>query len=135
MEDKKLTIQQQIAIITGLKLWKVQHVFAKNTSNLHRVTDDEMAIILHAAADLGYENKGKGGDQKGMKKKEVTLEMVAKRAGVAESTVSIALKKDSRIGKETRDRIRKIASALGYKPTKAMKIKDFYRQKSGNELL
>lgn len=132
MEDKKLPIPQQIAAITGLKLWKVQYVFAKNTSNLHRVTDDEMAIILHAAADLGYENKGRGEDQKGIKKKEVTLEMVAKRAGVSVNTVTKAFKKHSGIGlitNETRNHVLKIANELGYKPTYKSMVKEYYSAK------
>lgn len=98
MEAKEPSVSQQIATITGLKHWKVRLVFAKNPLNLHRVTDDEMAIILHAAADFGYENKGKGGSLKGKKIKNVTLEMVAKRAGVSENTVRSALKKHNGIG-------------------------------------
>lgn len=133
METKKPTIQQQIAQITGLKLWKVHLVFAKSTSNLHRVLDDEMAIILHAAADLGYENKGKGAHRKGKKDKEVTLEMVAKRAGVSQSVVTEALKKHATIGgisKSTRQHILNVVKELGYRPTFKHNLDDFLRGKN-----
>jgi len=129
MQAEKPSVAEQIATITGLKLWKVRLVFSKNPLNLHRVSDDEMAIILHAAADLGYENKGRGADGKGKKLKDVTLEMVAKRAGVSENTVRSAFKKDGQISKETRKHVLKIANTLGYKPTHEMKVKDFYSAK------
>ncbi len=46
----------------------------------------------------------------------VTSYDVAKRAGVSQSTVSRALRGDVRVVVETRDRIREIASEMGYVP-------------------
>jgi LacI family transcriptional regulator len=47
---------------------------------------------------------------------EVTLAIVARRAGVHRSTVSLALRNNARIPEETRRRIRQIAEELGYRP-------------------
>lgn len=134
MKEKELTMQEQIANMTGLKKWKVQLVFAKKPLNLHRVTDDEMAIILHAAAELGYENRGKFW-AKGIKQKEVTIEMVAKRAGVSDSTVAYAFRKNvstGMISQETRAHVLKIAKELGYKPTFERNLKNFIAGKIEN---
>ncbi|MDR1281408.1 MAG: LacI family DNA-binding transcriptional regulator [Opitutaceae bacterium] len=46
----------------------------------------------------------------------VTLDDVAAAAGVATSTVSRALRSHSRIPRETRERIRKLADSMGYRP-------------------
>ena len=46
----------------------------------------------------------------------VTIEDIAKRAGVHSSTVSRALRKDSRLPQETCERIRQIASEMNYRP-------------------
>ncbi|AHF93842.1 LacI family transcriptional regulator [Opitutaceae bacterium TAV5] len=46
----------------------------------------------------------------------ITLDDVAAAAGVATSTVSRALRSHSRIPRETRERIRKIADSMGYRP-------------------
>lgn len=120
----------QIAEMTGLKKWKVQLVLGNNTSqNIHRVTDDEMAIILHAAAEIGYVNPGHGGSAN-KKVKEVTLDMVAKRAGVSTSAVHAALKARSRsISPDTKKHILRIVKELGYKPTHEMQINNFYSRK------
>lgn len=129
MDNKPLNIRQQIALKTALKEWKVELVLRQKLSpNLHRVTDDEMAIILHAAAELGYSNKG---TLKGIMKKEVTLAMVAKRAGVSTSTVERSLKTGScEISKETRDHVLKIVNELGYKPSHKKNLKNFYSRKA-----
>jgi len=49
-----------------------------------------------------------------MKKSKVTIYQVAEAAGVSISTVSRALKGDSRISKKTRDRVRAQAAELGF---------------------
>jgi DNA-binding LacI/PurR family transcriptional regulator len=46
----------------------------------------------------------------------VTLRNVADRLGLHYSTVSLALRGDSRIAQETRDKVRTVADELGYKP-------------------
>lgn len=48
--------------------------------------------------------------------KRVTMAVLAKRLGLSESTVSRALKGDTRIGAETRARVGKLAEDLGYRP-------------------
>lgn len=127
MKSKELSNSEQIANITGLKLWKVRIVFSKNQLNLHLVTDDEIAIILHAAADLGHENNDRGN-----KIKEVTLEMIANKAGVSKTTVFRALMKRGGIGqisKETKEHVFKIANELGFKSSFKNKLEDFYHTK------
>lgn len=130
MSDKKPSAYEQLAKMTGFKTWKVALVLGNNASNnLHRVTDDEMAIILHAAAEIGYVNHGHGVTA-GTKVKEVTLEMVAKRAGVTTWTVGRALQADSiDVSKETREHILHIAKELGYKPTNRTLLKNFHHKK------
>lgn len=133
MTDKKLTPVQQIAEMTGLKKWKVQSVLARNKTassmNLHRVTDDEMAVILHAAAEIGYVNKGHSG-LAGTKVKEVTIAMVAKRAGVSIVTARCAMDMSAiNISKETREHVLRLVKELGYKPTRKLQMKNFFRRK------
>lgn len=133
MEPKAPTFQEQIAEITGLKLWKVQLTLAVKPRNLLRVTDDEMAVILHAAADLGYENKGRAAHLKGKKFVEVCIHEVAKRAGVTHQTVRSAFLKNDRfakISKVTREHVLKIAKEMGYQPSIQSRIKDFERGKT-----
>ncbi|MBI4024549.1 MAG: LacI family DNA-binding transcriptional regulator [Verrucomicrobia bacterium] len=50
----------------------------------------------------------------------VSMETVAKRAGVNRSTVSLSLRNDPRLPAETRDRIQSIARELGYRPNPAV---------------
>ncbi|RYD40551.1 MAG: LacI family DNA-binding transcriptional regulator, partial [Verrucomicrobiaceae bacterium] len=52
----------------------------------------------------------------GSMEKRVTMGVLAKRLGLSESTVSRALKGDTRIGEETRARVAKLAADLGYRP-------------------
>lgn len=52
----------------------------------------------------------------------VTLQDIADQASVSRNTVSLALRNSSRISKETRKRIRKIADKLGYKPNPLLSI-------------
>lgn len=47
---------------------------------------------------------------------DVTLEQLAKAAGVAKSTVSMALRNHPHIAKKTRARIQRLAQELGYRP-------------------
>lgn len=131
MSEKKTSPYEQISVMTGLKMWKVQIVLAKTPStNLHRVTDDEIAVILHAAAEIGYVNPGVGMIA-GTKVKEVTLEMVAKRAGVSIKTVSDALQSTgiADISKATRTHVLAIVKELGYKPTSKLQLKNFHKRK------
>ena len=128
MAKSKTDTVAQIAAMTGLKLWKVRLVFASPPLNIHRVTDDEMAVILHAAAELGYENTGRG-NNKGAKLKEVTLAMVAHRAGVSDTTAHDAWKKNGKISEQTRKHILNVAREMGYVRTDAHKLKDFYNRK------
>lgn len=46
---------------------------------------------------------------------KVSLEDIARRAGVHRSTVSLALRDHPRISKETRERVQRLASDLGYR--------------------
>lgn len=132
MSEKKTSAYEQISGMTGLKMWKVQIVLAKTPStNLHRVTDDEIAVILHAAAEIGYVNPAIG-MLLGTKVKEVTLEMVAKRAGVSVTTVFNALQSTggiAAISKPTRTHVLSIVKELGYKPTSKLQLKNFHKRK------
>ncbi|CAM3094147.1 LacI family DNA-binding transcriptional regulator [Rariglobus hedericola] len=49
-------------------------------------------------------------------KKRITIAEVARRAGVSRTAVSYALRDDPNIAVATRERIRKVADALGYRP-------------------
>src|SRR5665648_213081 len=49
----------------------------------------------------------------------VTIKDVARRAGVAHTTVSRALRGNSIISAETTERVRQIASEMGYQPSAA----------------
>ena len=52
--------------------------------------------------------------------KPVTTEQIASRLGLNRSTVSRALRNDPRIAPGTRNRVSKLADALGYRPNPAM---------------
>lgn len=120
---------KDIVEITGLKLWKVQIVLGNNSSNnLHRVTDEEVASILHASADLGYSIPVRAG-MPGKKVKDVTQEMVAKRAGVSRATVNQAICGSGHISRQTREHALRIARELGYKTTIRQKFEKFYNKK------
>lgn len=51
-----------------------------------------------------------------MDRPRVTLEDIARRAGVSRATVSFALRNDPRLRPETRSRIKKLAARMGYTP-------------------
>ncbi len=51
-----------------------------------------------------------------MKSSRVTISDVARRAGVSRTAVSYALRDDPNIAAVTRERIRKVADAMGYRP-------------------
>jgi DNA-binding LacI/PurR family transcriptional regulator len=51
-----------------------------------------------------------------METRRVTMREVARRAGVHCTTVSRALLRDPTIPADTRDRIRRLADAMGYAP-------------------
>lgn len=51
-----------------------------------------------------------------MERRRVTLEDIARRAGVSRATVSFALRNDPRLRPATRTRIKKLADRMGYTP-------------------
>ncbi len=61
-------------------------------------------------------------------KRRVTLMDIARQAGVARSTASMALQNHPRISAKTRASIREIADQLGYRPDPAMTALAAYRQ-------
>ena len=128
-EGKKPTMDD-VANKAGVKVWKVREVLSNLSSkNLHRVSDDEMAMILHAAADLGYQNPG-AGNRAGFKLKPVSLREVAKRAGVSATTACNAFRETGHlISSETKAHVKRIAAELGYKPTHESQLKDFYNKR------
>ncbi len=48
--------------------------------------------------------------------KPITMQDIAKRAGVTKTTVSLALRGDARISAKTRERIEELARDMGYRP-------------------
>jgi LacI family transcriptional regulator len=52
---------------------------------------------------------------------------VARQAGVHQTTVSLALRNDPRLPRETRARIREAADAMGYRPDPMLSALNFYR--------
>ncbi len=59
--------------------------------------------------------------------KRVTMKEVAEKAGVHQSSVSMALRNHPRIGKATRERIKKIAEEMGYRPDPGLSALAAYR--------
>ncbi len=55
-----------------------------------------------------------------MPSKPITLEDIARRAGVSKNSVSVALRNQAGVSDETREKIQKIAEALGYRPNPMM---------------
>ncbi|WFB35440.1 LacI family DNA-binding transcriptional regulator [Kiritimatiellota bacterium B12222] len=59
--------------------------------------------------------------------KRITMKDIAEKAGVHPSSVSMALKNHPRIGKDTRQRIQKLAKEMGYVPDPALSALSAYR--------
>lgn len=57
----------------------------------------------------------------------VTMQQVAKAAGVHQTTVSLALRNDPQLPEKTRARIRRIADQLGYRPDPMLSALHHYR--------
>lgn len=62
--------------------------------------------------------------------KRVTLKDIAKQADVSISTVSLALRGHPRIPQETEDRIKQLATAMGYSPDPWLSSLSSYRSKT-----
>jgi len=63
-----------------------------------------------------------------MKKKPIVMKDVAAKAGVHQTTVSLALNNDPRISAATRDRIQKLAKEMGYVPNPVLASLVSYRR-------
>src|SRR5262249_38940411 len=59
----------------------------------------------------------------------ITQREVARRARVSQATVSLALRNHPSLPKKTRERVRALASSLGYRPDPALVALSRYRQK------
>jgi LacI family transcriptional regulator len=55
------------------------------------------------------------------------MQDVARAAGVHQTTVSLALRNDSRLPEQTRKRVREIAEKIGYRPDPMLAALNFYR--------
>jgi DNA-binding LacI/PurR family transcriptional regulator len=64
----------------------------------------------------------------GAEKKRITLRDVAKRAGVHYSTVSLALRNRGALPEDTRERVRRAAAELGYRPDPLLASLASYRR-------
>src|SRR5437016_2694841 len=62
-----------------------------------------------------------------MSLKRITMVEVARVAKVHQTTVSLALRNDPRLPRETRQRIRKLAEDMGYRPDPMLSALNFYR--------
>ena len=62
-----------------------------------------------------------------MTQKRITMAEVARAAKVHQTTVSLALRNDPRLPRETRLRIRALADSLGYRPDPMLSALNFYR--------
>jgi len=65
-----------------------------------------------------------------MKTTRVVMKDIAEKAGVHQTTVSLALNNDRRISKSTADRVRKIAEEMGYIPDPILTSLVSYRNKT-----
>ena len=63
-----------------------------------------------------------------MKQKRVLMKDIAAKAGVHQTTVSLALRNHPSLRQKTRDRIRKLADEMGYRPDPALSALIAYRQ-------
>lgn len=57
----------------------------------------------------------------------ITMQDVARAAGVHQTTVSLALRNDRRLPEHTRERVRAIAEKIGYRPDPMLAALNFYR--------
>ncbi len=62
-----------------------------------------------------------------MSLKRITMAEVARMAKVHQTTVSLALRNDPRLPRETRQRIRQLAEDMGYRPDPMLSALNFYR--------
>src|ERR1700712_3966476 len=62
-----------------------------------------------------------------MSLKRITMAEVAHAAKVHQTTVSLALRNDPRLPRETRLRIRALAESMGYRPDPMLSALNFYR--------
>ena len=62
-----------------------------------------------------------------MSLKRITMAEVARVAKVHQTTVSLALRNDPRLPRETRQRIRSLAESMGYRPDPMLSALNFYR--------
>ena len=62
-----------------------------------------------------------------MSLRRTTMSDVARKAGVHQTTVSLALRNDPRLPRETRSRIRAVAESMGYRPDPMLSALNFYR--------
>jgi LacI family transcriptional regulator len=65
-----------------------------------------------------------------MSQSRVVMKDIALRAGVHQTTVSLALRNDPRISQETRDRVQALAKEMGYVPDPALTSLVAYRRSS-----
>jgi len=63
-----------------------------------------------------------------MKQKRVLMKDIAAKAGVHQTTVSLALRNHPSLPKKTRERIQKLADEMGYRPDPALSALIAYRQ-------
>ncbi len=81
-----------------------------------RATGDEAKAGLRASLRKSVRQRGGAQLGWGWFMADVTLASIARQAGVNRSTVSLALRNHPRIPEVTRQRIRRLADALGYRP-------------------
>jgi LacI family transcriptional regulator len=62
-----------------------------------------------------------------MSQKRITMSDVARAAKVHQTTVSLALRNDPRLPRETRARIRELAESMGYRPDPMLSALNLYR--------
>ena len=65
-----------------------------------------------------------------MKNKHIVMKDIAEKAGVHQTTVSLALNNDRRISEKTRARIQKLAEEMGYIPDPLLSSLVAYRKKN-----
>lgn len=68
-----------------------------------------------------------------MNKPRILMKDVAKKAGVHQTTVSLALRNHPSLPKSTRERIQNLANEMGYRPDPALSALVAYRQATKNQ--